>query len=162
MNALRCRSDHCVELGNERVDGNSSPFASVPCPASRVFCSFRLLQRMARLQSGLIPSGVSLHPPDYTDATVSMIVVILLHERPRPRFLGLRQRDARALPRLRKVRGQNPFVAAPGAARITVQITVSSRAAPCLGRPIVITIRSWRTHTEVSRPLRVPRLLLCS
>lgn len=49
MNALDCRPDRCVALGIERDGGDWSPVARVPYPASRVFCSRLLVNRMTGL-----------------------------------------------------------------------------------------------------------------
>ena len=73
--------------------------------------------------------------------------------RRRPRFLGLRQRSDRALSPLREVRGENPFLAAPDAAR---RPSPQSRSPPQAAHPpatvpmLPLTLRSPGTPGETS------------
>ena len=76
--------DHCVAFGIERDDGDRIPVSGVPRPAPRVFCPCALVERIASLQDGVIFTGMSLRRTDVADGTVTVIVVVPLHERACP------------------------------------------------------------------------------
>ena len=78
------RPDDRVTLGVERHRCNWRPVARLARPARRVLLPGLLVQRMARIENGVIFTAVALGRADVLDAAVAVIVVVPMHELRRP------------------------------------------------------------------------------
>lgn len=84
MCASQSGFDDRVTFRVERHRIDRRPVARLARPARRVLLSGLLVERMARIENGVILASVALGRADVLDAAVAVIVVVPMHELRRP------------------------------------------------------------------------------